>query len=106
MAGPLRGTLDWKIEQKTSGIDQILPTMRTDIVLDHTASGPADRHRHQVHVHRDGRMASRGDAAERLRIPDLRLSEGLRSVAAIRLLIPLADCCCIRPSVRRLIRRS
>jgi 5-methylcytosine-specific restriction enzyme subunit McrC len=33
------GTLGWKIERKTSGIDQILPTMRTDIVLDHAASG-------------------------------------------------------------------
>jgi 5-methylcytosine-specific restriction enzyme subunit McrC len=35
-----RGTvLAWKIEQKTSGIDQILPSMRTDIVLDHATSG-------------------------------------------------------------------
>jgi 5-methylcytosine-specific restriction enzyme subunit McrC len=33
------GTLGWKIDRKTSGIDQILPTMRTDIVLDHVASG-------------------------------------------------------------------
>ena len=33
------GTLGWKIEQKTPGIDQILPTMRTDVVLDHAASG-------------------------------------------------------------------
>ena len=32
-------TLDWKIEQKTAGIDKILPTMRTDIVLDHPPSG-------------------------------------------------------------------
>jgi 5-methylcytosine-specific restriction enzyme subunit McrC len=31
--------LGWKIEQKTSGIDQILPSMRTDIVLYHAASG-------------------------------------------------------------------
>jgi 5-methylcytosine-specific restriction enzyme subunit McrC len=31
--------LDWKIKQKTAGIDQILPTMRTDIVLDHIGSG-------------------------------------------------------------------
>ena len=30
-------TLDWNIEQKTSGIDKILPTMRTDIVLDHSS---------------------------------------------------------------------
>jgi 5-methylcytosine-specific restriction enzyme subunit McrC len=33
------GTLGWKIDQKTPGIDQILPTMRTDVVLDHAASG-------------------------------------------------------------------
>jgi 5-methylcytosine-specific restriction enzyme subunit McrC len=33
------GTLGWKIERKTSGIDEILPTMRTDIVLDHAVSG-------------------------------------------------------------------
>lgn len=32
-------TLDWKIEQKTAGIDRILPTMRTDVVLDHAPSG-------------------------------------------------------------------
>jgi 5-methylcytosine-specific restriction enzyme subunit McrC len=31
--------LDWQIRQKTSGIDQILPSMRTDIVLEHPASG-------------------------------------------------------------------
>jgi 5-methylcytosine-specific restriction enzyme subunit McrC len=30
--------LGWQIEQKSAGIDQILPTMRTDIVLDHLAS--------------------------------------------------------------------
>jgi 5-methylcytosine-specific restriction enzyme subunit McrC len=30
--------LDWMIEQKTAGIDQILPTMHTDIVLDYLAS--------------------------------------------------------------------
>ena len=33
------GTLGWQIEQKTSGIDKILPTMRTDVVLDHAPSG-------------------------------------------------------------------
>lgn len=32
-------TLGWQIEQKTPGIDQILPTMRTDVVLDHAPSG-------------------------------------------------------------------
>ena len=32
------GTLGWQIEQKTPGIDQILPTMRTDVVLDHAPS--------------------------------------------------------------------
>lgn len=31
-------TLGWQIEQKTPGIDQILPTMRTDVVLDHAAT--------------------------------------------------------------------
>jgi len=29
------GTMGWQIEQKTAGIDKILPTMRTDVVLDH-----------------------------------------------------------------------
>jgi 5-methylcytosine-specific restriction enzyme subunit McrC len=33
------GTLGWQIEQKTLGIDRILPTMRTDVVLDHPSSG-------------------------------------------------------------------
>lgn len=33
------GTLDWKIEQKTAGIDKILPSMRTDVVLDHPSTG-------------------------------------------------------------------
>lgn len=33
------GTMGWKIEQKTAGIDRILPTMRTDVVLDHSATG-------------------------------------------------------------------
>jgi 5-methylcytosine-specific restriction enzyme subunit McrC len=33
------GTLCWQIEQKTPGIDRILPTMRTDVVLDHAPSG-------------------------------------------------------------------
>jgi 5-methylcytosine-specific restriction enzyme subunit McrC len=33
------GTLGWQIEKKTPGIDQILPTMRTDVVLDHAPSG-------------------------------------------------------------------
>ncbi len=33
------GTLGWLIEQKTPGIDAILPTMRTDVVLDHPPSG-------------------------------------------------------------------
>lgn len=33
------GTLSWPIDKKTSGIDKILPTMRTDVVLDHAPSG-------------------------------------------------------------------
>jgi len=33
------GSLGWQIEQKTPGIDQIFPTMRTDVVLDHAPSG-------------------------------------------------------------------
>ena len=32
-------TLGWQIEQETAGIDNILPTMITDIVLDHSQSG-------------------------------------------------------------------
>jgi 5-methylcytosine-specific restriction enzyme subunit McrC len=31
--------LDWQIEQETAGIEKILPTMRTDVVLDHASSG-------------------------------------------------------------------
>jgi 5-methylcytosine-specific restriction enzyme subunit McrC len=35
-----RGTaLGWQIEQQTTGIDKILPTMRTDVVLDSDKSG-------------------------------------------------------------------
>lgn len=33
------GTLGWQISQKTPGIDNILPTMRTDVVLDHPITG-------------------------------------------------------------------
>lgn len=33
------GTMVWQIEQKTAGIDNILPTMRTDVVLDHPTTG-------------------------------------------------------------------
>ena len=33
------GTLSWQIEQKTAGIDKILPSMRTDVVLDHPITG-------------------------------------------------------------------
>lgn len=33
------GSLSWQIDQKTSGIDKILPTMRTDVILDHALSG-------------------------------------------------------------------
>jgi len=33
------GTLGWQISQKTTGIDNILPSMRTDVVLDHPISG-------------------------------------------------------------------
>jgi 5-methylcytosine-specific restriction enzyme subunit McrC len=32
-------TLAWQIEKKTAGIDEILPTMRTDVVLDQMATG-------------------------------------------------------------------
>jgi 5-methylcytosine-specific restriction enzyme subunit McrC len=31
-------TMNWHIDQKTAGIDKILPQMRTDIVLDHPAT--------------------------------------------------------------------
>ena len=30
--------LDWSIESKTSGIDRILPSIRTDIILDHSSA--------------------------------------------------------------------
>jgi 5-methylcytosine-specific restriction enzyme subunit McrC len=33
------GPLGWQVEGKTAGIDAILPSMRTDIVLDHVTSG-------------------------------------------------------------------
>lgn len=32
-------TIDWQVQERTAGIDSILPTMRTDIVLDHTLTG-------------------------------------------------------------------
>jgi len=31
--------LDWQVEQKTAGIENILPMMRTDVILDHVSSG-------------------------------------------------------------------
>ncbi|MBS1943365.1 MAG: 5-methylcytosine-specific restriction endonuclease system specificity protein McrC [Bacteroidetes bacterium] len=33
------GTLGWQISQKTAGIDNILPSMRTDVVLNHPITG-------------------------------------------------------------------
>lgn len=33
------GKMNWQIERKTTGIDKILPTMRTDVVLDHPSTG-------------------------------------------------------------------
>ena len=33
------GAMGWQIEQKTAGIDKILPTMRTDVVLDRPSTG-------------------------------------------------------------------
>ena len=33
------GTMGWQIEQKTAGIEKILPTMRTDVILDHPSTG-------------------------------------------------------------------
>ncbi len=33
------GTLSWQVEEKTSGIDKIMPAMRTDVVLDHPPTG-------------------------------------------------------------------
>ena len=33
------GILHWQIEDRTTGIDRILPSMRTDVVLDHFESG-------------------------------------------------------------------
>lgn len=33
------GMLRWQIEQKTAGIDKILPTMKTDVVLDNPSTG-------------------------------------------------------------------
>jgi len=32
-------SISWLIERKTSGIDKILPTMRTDVILDHHGTG-------------------------------------------------------------------
>ena len=32
-------TIDWLIDSKSPGIDKILPSMRTDIVLDHASAG-------------------------------------------------------------------
>jgi 5-methylcytosine-specific restriction enzyme subunit McrC len=32
-------TLRWQVEHKTAGIDNVLPMMRTDIILDHSHSG-------------------------------------------------------------------
>ncbi len=32
------GAMGWQIEQKTAGIDKTLPSMRTDVVLDHLST--------------------------------------------------------------------
>jgi 5-methylcytosine-specific restriction enzyme subunit McrC len=32
------GALQWPVDHRTAGIDKILPTMRTDVVLDHPAT--------------------------------------------------------------------
>jgi len=31
--------LNWQVEQRTAGIENILPMMRTDVILDHNSSG-------------------------------------------------------------------
>jgi len=33
------GTLEWQVGQQTAGIDRILPSMRTDIILEHAGAG-------------------------------------------------------------------
>ena len=33
------GALGWQVEQRTAGIEDILPMMRTDVILDHVSSG-------------------------------------------------------------------
>jgi 5-methylcytosine-specific restriction enzyme subunit McrC len=33
------GSLNWQIDQSTAGIESILPTMRTDVILNHVSSG-------------------------------------------------------------------
>lgn len=33
------GSLDWQIDQRTAGIESILPMMRTDVILDHASVG-------------------------------------------------------------------
>jgi 5-methylcytosine-specific restriction enzyme subunit McrC len=102
------GTLRWRIEQKTAGIGNILPTMRTDVVLNHPPTHrTANRHRHQVHINRDERLVPRGNPAQRLYVSDLRLPafSGWARRCACGLRERIVAASCILHSARQSTRR-
>jgi 5-methylcytosine-specific restriction enzyme subunit McrC len=99
------GTLSWQIEQKTSGIDKILPTMRTDVVLDHPSTG----RRIVIDTKFTSILTSGWYREETLRSGYVyQIYAYLRSRlgAAMRLRIAPVDCCCIQRSARRSTRQS
>jgi 5-methylcytosine-specific restriction enzyme subunit McrC len=95
--------LEWKIEQRTAGIDQILPTMRTDIVLDHSASS----RRIVIDTKFTSIVTTGWHREESLRsgyVYQIYATFGLKSGAVTRSPTRQADFCFIRRLVRRSIR--
>ena len=67
-------TLQWEISSKTDGIDDILPAMRTDVVLDHGGSGRRIVIDTKFTSIVTAGVVSRAKPAQRLHLPDVRLS--------------------------------
>ena len=74
MACSLRATLRWQISSKTEGIDDILPAMRTDVVLDHGGSGRRIVIDTKFTSIVTAGVVSRAKPAQQLHLPDVRLS--------------------------------
>ena len=68
-------TIGWLIENKSPGIDKILPSMRTDIILRPFGRGTPHCHRHQVQLRGDTWLVSGRNTAKWIYLSDLRLLE-------------------------------